>query len=69
MIDERFLDGGRGMYRQVKEGHPLFGHWDVQLFDPNTILVDRTYTHYAKMEQVITAFVWKRLADAQTSPP
>jgi hypothetical protein len=64
VIDERFLDGGRGRYRQVKGDKVLWGLWDVQLLDRKTILVDRTYTHYAKMEPVVTAFVWERLPDA-----
>jgi hypothetical protein len=64
VIDERYLDGGRGRYRQVKGDEVLWGLWDVQLLDRNTILVDRTYTHYTKMEPVVTAFVWERLPDA-----
>ena len=72
VMSEQLRRSGRGQYDHVKtNGDQLFGFWDVQLKDDDTILV---HTTFAKDDAaVFTGYVWSRAnptarSEARSSP-
>jgi hypothetical protein len=60
-MSEQFLASGKGQYHQAKDGAQLWGFWDVQRKDEDTILVHTTYANPQSHAAVVSGFVWKRI--------
>ena len=60
-MNEQLPRSGRGQYFHVKDGAQLWGFWDIQVKDANTILVHRTYANPKNHTAVVSGFVWSRI--------
>jgi hypothetical protein len=53
---------GAGHYRQrLEDGSLLWGAWEIQQLDADTVVEDRTYASHSKHEAVVSGFVWERV--------
>jgi hypothetical protein len=58
---------GEGNYWHIKAGEQLWGFWEIQVKDADTILVHRTYASHKTHQAVVSGFVWSRVR--QVSEP
>ena len=61
-MNEQFPRSGRGHYDDNAVAEQLWGFWDVQVKDPDTILVHTTYATDLHTS-VVSGFVWSRISD------
>src|SRR5262249_5302485 len=52
---------GAGHYWHMKGGKELWGFWDVQVRDPETILVHTTFVKAETLSVVVEGFRWELL--------
>jgi hypothetical protein len=62
-MNEHLPNTGRGHYAHVKGGKRLWGFWDIQVDDGDTLLVHTTYANYKTHVAVVSGFVWERLQE------
>ena len=60
-MNEQLPQSGEGLYWHVKDRAQLWGFWDIQVKDKNTILVHTTYTNHKTHTAVVSGFVWSRI--------
>lgn len=60
-MSEQLPASGKGQYQHSKGGTQLWGFWDVQLKDKDTILVHTTYADSQSHTAVVSGYVWKRI--------
>jgi hypothetical protein len=65
-MNERLHDSGQGHYANLKCGEQLFGFWDVQVLDDDTLLVHTTYAN-ADDGMVMQGYIWRRISHGKTS--
>ena len=60
VMNRQLSTSGEGQYDDVKEQEQLWGFWDVQVKDKNTLLVHTSYasTHDT---QALQGYIWRRL--------
>jgi hypothetical protein len=61
VMNEQFIQSGRGQYTQAYDDDTLWGFWDVQLKDADTILVHTTYVDARRNAEVVPAALWERI--------
>lgn len=61
-MNEHLPSSGRGHYSHDEGTKRMWGFWDIQLYDEDTILVHTTYSHYRDHFAVVSGFVWKRFS-------
>jgi hypothetical protein len=61
VMNEQLWRSGRGHYDHLKtNGDQLFGFWDVQVKDADTLLIHTTFVDQANHRAVVTGYVWRR---------
>lgn len=59
-MSEEFPSSGRGHYQHAKDGAQLWGFWDVQRKDDDTLLVHTTFTKPTQVA-VVAGYEWERI--------
>lgn len=67
-MNESFRWSGAGHYSHRFKGKLLSGHWDLQVFDDDTLVVHTTYASHKTSELVAHTYVWTRIQEAVWRP-
>ena len=61
-MSEIFPRSGRGHYLHVWEGKPLWGVWELQVKDDDTLLLRATYPNHKTLEETTHGYVLTRIS-------
>jgi hypothetical protein len=61
VMDEQTLKGGKGQYEHTTSKEQAWGFWEVQLKEPDMILVHTTFT--TRAGPVVRGYVWRQRVD------
>jgi hypothetical protein len=64
VMNEELRTSGAGHYEHLEDGVQMWGFYDVQLKDENTILVHVKYASHTEHREVVSGFVWSRIASS-----
>ena len=59
-MNEQLPRSGRGHYWHLEGGLQMWGFWDVQAVDADTLLVHTTYANHLQPVAVVSGYVWSR---------
>ena len=60
-MNEQSPRSGHGEYvQELRDDRILFGTWDVQVMNRDTLLVHTTYSSVRDSREVLSAFLWER---------
>ena len=58
---ELFPRSGEGHYSDTRDGKQLWGFWELQVKDDDTLLVHTSYANHKTLALTVEGFVWTRV--------